>query len=172
MVFILLIYNIDKYKLLRQTSQTFYTTKRLDQAALYWWSIPTGVLASVATWWACSAGIFPEQNRQKYCYLAFGLHIIVCLTLLGFAAKFVRPCAPETKRYSEMCEALAAKGKMWSWFNTNPVFCLRSKFLGLKEYPGCYPCIPYAPGKQHIHTNAPPHFVDREGSDLYKAKFG
>lgn len=171
-VFVVLIYIIDKYKLLRQTTQTFYTTRRLDQAALYWWCVPTGVLAAVATWWACSAELLPENGRSKYCYLAFGINIIVYFLLMKLAYTCVREPSPEVLRYSEMCEQLAAKGKMWSWFNTNPIFCLRSYYLGLKEPGTSAPCIPYVPGKQHLQPTAPNHFINPQGPDLYAAKLG
>lgn len=171
MLFLALIYVIDKYKLLRQTSQTFYTTRRLDEACLYWWCVPTGLLAAVTTWWACSAGFIPEKERTKMCYIAFGVHIIIYFVLLKLAESFVRPAAPEVLRYSEMCQQLASKGKIWSWFNTNPIFCLRAHYLELKESgPALHPCIPYVPGKQHLQPTAPQHFVHREGADLYKAK--
>merc|ERR1719162_1076224 len=63
-----------------------------------------------------------------------------------------------------MMEQLWSQGKVWSYFNTNPIFCLRSKYLGVKE-PGtaCYPCIPYAPGKQFLQQGVPMRFEKSKG---------
>lgn len=162
--FLLLIYGIDKYKLLRQTSQTFYTTRRLSDVASMWWCVPTGTLAAVATWWACRARILPQEHCQLLCSIVFLVHCAVWMFLYRFAHR----CAQseevvETTKYTKMCETLRENGMMWSYFSTNPIFCLRSKYLNVKE-PGSStsPCIPYAVGKQHLQPGASSHFVVRE----------
>jgi hypothetical protein len=169
--FLVLIYCIDKYKLLRQTSQTFYTTRRLSNTASLWWCIPTATLATVTSWWACRADILPSQNWQTTCLVVFVVHCAMWVCLYRLA----HWCAEstevvETTPYHEMCETLRNDGMLWSYFSTNPIYCLRSKYLALKE-PGStsYPCVPYVAGKHYLQPGAPSHFVLREAS-LHKAK--
>jgi hypothetical protein len=163
--FLVLIYAIDKYKLLRQTSQTYYTTRRLSDIASLWWCVPTGTLAAVATWWACRAGLL-TQKANTMCITAFLVHCAVWMWVYRFA----HWCAQsgdivETTKYQKMCQTLRDSGMMWSYFNTNPVYCLRSRYLNVKE-PGSstFPCIPYAVGKQHLQPGVSSHFVIRETS--------
>jgi hypothetical protein len=167
-VFLMLIYGIDKYKLLRQTSQTFYTTRRLSNAASMWWCVPTGVLAAVTAWWASRADILPSQNASVTCIIVFFVHCAMWLCLYQLAhacAKSRQEEIVETTPYKEMCETLHAEGMMWSYFSTNPIYCLRSKYLGLKEAGSdTFPCIPYVPGRQHLQPGAPDHYQTKERS--------
>lgn len=170
-VFLVIVYGIDKYKLLRQTSRTFYTTRRLSETASLWWCIPTGTLAAAATWWACRAGVLPSKSGHLMCIIAFCVHCIVWLCLYRFAHWCARSEeVVETTRYDDMCKTLRETGMMWSYFSTNPIFCLRSKYLQLKE-PGSstFPCVPYVVGKEHLQPGASSHFVIRETSS-HKAR--
>jgi len=161
--FLLLIYFIDTYILLRQSSQTFYTTKRLYDAVSLWWSVPSGMLAAATVWWACRAEILPMQKAAYFCCGAFCVHIFVYLSLCKFSAYWVRARDLETTEYYEMCRTLDNEGKLWSFFNTNPIFCLRSYYLDLKEHGPSTPgeVVPYIPGKQHLQPGAPHHFRER-----------
>lgn len=159
-VFLVLVHGIDKYKLLRQTSQTFYTTKRLSDAASQWWCVPTGTLAAVTSWWACRAEILQSENAALTSIMVFFVHCALWLFVYGLCHHFSkRPEVVETLPYKKMCENLHAEGMMWSYFSTNPIYCLRSKYLGLKE-PGSdyFPCVPYVPGRQHLQPGAPSHY--------------
>lgn len=163
---IALIYMIDKYKLLRQTSQTYYTTRRLSDAASLWWCAPTGAFAAVTASWACRAGVLPAKSSRWACLLAFFVNCAVWIYLYRKAHRMA--CSSEildTTAYHKMCDKLQHEGMMWSYFNTNPIYCLRSKYLGLKELgSSTFPCVPYVPGKQHLQPGAPSHFVMREAS--------
>ena len=68
----------------------------------------------------------------------------VALVLFNVALCLIRRMVPpprtETKSYAEMCEELRGEGKMWTYFNTNPIFCLRSRLLKLKEPGGPEGC--------------------------------
>lgn len=164
-IFLLLIMGIDKYKLLRQTSQTFYTTRRLDNAAQLWWSFPTGVLASITVWWACKAELLPwmKTHHKLLCLLGFVVHVVIYLFLWTITGRSVPPAKTETTTYDDMCDQLWVEGKVWSYFNTNPVVCLRSKHLG-DEVPGCrtHPCVPYIPGKVFLQQGVPIRFAHNE----------
>jgi hypothetical protein len=176
-IFLIMILAIDKYKLLRQTSQTFYTTRRLDDAAQLWWSFPTGILATITVWWACKAELLPWMKGQHkfLCALGFCVHVALYLVLWTIARGLVPEAKTETMQYKTMCEKLWEEGKVWSYFNTNPVFCLRSKYLDVKE-PGAiiYPCIPYVPGKVFLQQGVPLRFAHGEETLLkaMKSPFG
>jgi len=165
-IFLILILCIDKYKLLRQTSQTFYTTRRLDNAAQLWWSFPTGILASITVWWACKAELtswMTKEHHKLLCCLGFCVHVAVYFILWTITRNLVPPSETETTRYETMMEKLWEEGKVWSYFNTNPVFCLRSKHLGVRD-PGAriYPCTPYVPGKVFLQQGVPLRFARGE----------
>jgi len=173
-VFLILIYCTDKYKLLRQTSQNFYTTRRLSDTASLWWCIPTGALAATTSWWACRAYILPSQNATTTCFIVFSVHcaLWVCLHHLVHWLAQSKEVVDSTP-YHEICESLGVYGMMWSYFSTNPIYCLRSKYLGLKE-PGSssFPCVPYVPGKLHLQPGAPSHFVMNEAKMMSNRSSG
>lgn len=168
--FLLLIMAIDKYKLLRQTSQTFYTTRRLDSAAQLWWSFPTGVLAGIVVHWACKSELYPWMKGPHIaiCALGFAIHVVLYVILWKITVSLVPPAKTEITDYEKMCDKLWGEGKVWSYFNTNPIFCLRSRYLDAKD-PGArsFPCVPYVPGKVFLQQDVPLRFNAREES-LFK----
>jgi hypothetical protein len=161
--YLVLIYCIDKYKLLRYTSQTFYTTRRLNDAALMWWVVPTGVLAGITLVWACRCHVLNAQRMPEIVTVGVVSHAVLYFLMFYVVRSLVPPAKTETTPYTEMCNNLFAEGKTWSYFNTNPVFCLRSKYLGVME-PGArnYPSIPYVPGKQWLQPDVPQKFALQE----------
>lgn len=161
--FLLLIYFMDTVKLLRQSTQTFYTTSRLDNAASVWMFVPTGILAAVTVWWACRAEFLPMEKVVFLCCGAFCMHFVVFMMLHELAFFWICPKNSETTEYHDMCYRLTKEGKLWSYFNTNPVFCLRSYLLSLKEPGPRKPgeVVPYIPGKQHLQPGVPQHFLTR-----------
>lgn len=171
LAYLVLIFCIDKWKLLRYTSQTFYTTRRLNDAALFWWVVPSGLLAGVTVSWGCRSDILPHHRLNEFVTLGVVLHIVMYF-LCGFIVRsMVQPAGTETTCYSEMCNKLRAEGKTWSYFNTNPVFCLRSKYLGVKDLGSRHhPEIPYIPGKQWLQPDAPQRFALHELSEVEDLK--
>jgi hypothetical protein len=163
LAYLVLIYSIDKWKLLRYTSQTFYTTRRLNDAALFWWVVPTGVLAGIMVSWGCRCRLLPQHRTAEFVAIGVVAHIALYFLCGFFVRSLARPAQTEMTPYSEMCDKLRAEGKVWSYFNTNPVYCLRSKHLGIKE-PGArhFPSIPYIPGKQWLQPDAPHCFALHE----------
>jgi hypothetical protein len=165
-IFLVMIMGIDKYKLLRQTSQTFYTTRRLDNAAQLWWSFPTGILASITVWWGCKAELLPwmKDHHTILCSVGFAIHVVIYLSLWTVTGRSVPPAKTETTSYEDMCTKLWEEGKVWSYFNTNPVFCLRSKYLDKQASFGGSPCVPYVPGKVFLQQGVPLKFASGEES--------
>jgi hypothetical protein len=171
LVFLFLIFGIDKYKLLRATSQTFYTTSRLEDAAQFLWALPSGLLASITVGWACSVHVqvLPHDNEMFLSILAFVVHVVMYTLLCKLVRSCVKPPETETTTYEDMCDYLKAEGKVWSYFNTNPIFCLRSKYLDVVEPGvGTYPCVPFIPGKQFLQPGVPKRFKHK-GLGVFKA---
>jgi len=174
LLFLILIHGIDKFKLLRETSQTFYTTRRLEETAQFWWALPSGVLAGITVWWACSihVKILPQEKAGLLSVLGFAAHVVFYTLFCKLVRSFVRPPESETMTYYDMCEQLKSEGKVWSYFNTNPIFCLRSKYLEVVE-PGVdvYPCVPFVPGKQFLQPGVPKRIKSHNHQTvLHKAK--
>lgn len=161
--YLVLIYGIDKYKLLRYTSQTFYTTNRLNNAAMAWFVVPTGVLAGITMVWGCRCKFFNSNLHHELVVIGVVSHVVLYALMSYIVRSWVSPANTETTPYGEMCNTLWDQGKVWSYFNTNPIFCLRSKYFGIKE-PGArnHPSIPYVPGKQWLQPDAPMRFALHE----------
>jgi len=152
-MFAFLIYGIDYFKFLRFTSQTYYTTHRLAETFTMWFSVPLTCLCAVATWWGMKAGHLPE-----------GLHLIPMipavylvsylglLYLLNERARHVKGEADFT--YTEACRAMEEEGRYGDYFNCNPIFCLRQRWLAVKEPCGTDVLVPFVPGKRYLQSVA------------------
>merc|ERR1719473_1987102 len=99
--------------------------------------------------------------------------MLLYFVLWHLARNLVHPAETEKTSYENMCDHLWSEGKVWSYFNTNPIFCLRSKYLDVHE-PGArtYPCIPYVPGKQWLQSGVPLRFARGDPSILQSMKAG
>lgn len=162
-VFIILIVLIDKYKLLRQTTQTFYTTRRLETAVQIWWVVPTGIFACITTWWGCKCGLIAANFTYALVGFSFFVHAALYFACWTFTVSLVPEAKQEETTFNKMHEDLYKEGKVWSYFNTNPVFCLRSKYLKKQEPAGSLTprgttCIPYMPGKQFLYPGLSEHY--------------
>merc|ERR1719456_1874171 len=56
-IFLVFIYCQDKYKLVRHSNATYYTTRRLSTAFHLWWAMPTGAFAMVVAWWGLKSNL-------------------------------------------------------------------------------------------------------------------
>jgi len=147
-LFVVLIYVIDYIKMMRFTSQTYYTTHRLSDAFSCWFSIPLAALTAVATWWAMKCDYLPHMHALMMfipaMFLAAYLMILSYLLKKGKALHIAKASYHETQL--EMAEA----GKTFDYFNCNPIFCLRKKWLGVDEPCGRDRIVPYVSGKYYL----------------------
>lgn len=150
--FFCLLIVIDTYKLLRGCAETFFTTERLSAAFELWWSVPTGCLGGIAFWWAVKADYFPSF-WANWIPVFILLHILVYISCLLALRSLIPQPKPAGWSYEECEDLLVSEGMEWTAFNTNPIFCLRQKMLGVHE-PGERrdPCIPFVRGKQYLYT--------------------
>jgi hypothetical protein len=150
-MFTFLIYGIDFLKFLRYTSTTYYTTHRLSVTFSMWFSIPMTCLCAVATWWGMKSGHVPEG--QHWVPLISGVYLVIYLGILHLLlrrAKIIKGLEDYT--YREAVISMENEGRYADYFNCNPVFCLRQRWLGVKEPCGTDMLVPFAPGKQYLQT--------------------
>jgi hypothetical protein len=124
---ILLMYCIDKFLLLRATSTRIYDTHRLSVAFGRWWCVPTGLLCSLIMYWGHKAHIV---TSLVYCVAFPSVHVVVFLMAMLQVQFMCQTRGRTPLLYPEAVQQLRAHGKPWDFFNTNPVFCLRTRCLG------------------------------------------
>jgi len=164
-LFHLMIYSMDHYKLLRGASRTFFTTECVSVAFSYWFSFPTGIAGSLAIWWGINADYFHIFGIPRLtCVVFLFLHVAVYCVMLTWLRRWaVYSKVERDEPYEEMCSKLRCLGKVACYFNSNPVHVLRSHLLNqvpgweddsprIGEAPRPLPFVPYAKGKEHLHT--------------------
>lgn len=158
----LYIFFLDIYRILRACPSFSISSMFVDQCALYWMCIPTTIIAN--------AFIFKWNTEQCHlgntCYRSSELAgIMISVTILLQAMWHVAFCKvvplfdrKERPRTHLTYEKVAARLPA-SFFNTNPMFCLRSEYL-YKHDP---PCQLLIKGKEHVLQKNPSigsHFED------------
>jgi len=129
-LFMAIIYVIDKYLLLFVATPTVYDTHRLSGAFTLWWCLPTTMLAGLISFWGWRSGAI---HSLGICFVIPTVHVFFYITaMLVLEGKLVESAAQEKEPllYPDMIRRLQRSGKPWDYFNTNPVFCLRTRCLG------------------------------------------
>lgn len=140
------IYSYDHYRVLRSIPACDFATMTVDWWAQWMLSIPCGLLLACAYFKANCQEDFPhcwEDHRLIYhCFALLFAHIIVhTLILLYVVPHFNIVTKPQEVPY-QVC----SKQMPCSWFNANPVNCLRSKYI----YEHNPPCDYFILGKDHF----------------------
>jgi hypothetical protein len=153
MIFLGLMYTADISKLLSSNRQTFYSSTRLSDIFAFWWSVPTGCLGAVAIWWAAKAGHLQLEHvgfpKEMICAAWIPLHVSLYIMLLLLVRRCCKGPDLSKWKYEDAAATWSKRGIGWDYFNTNPIFCLRSRFLHAQ------PCIPYVRAKQSKTTKPP-----------------
>jgi len=146
------IYLFDHVRTLRSCTRYHFSSNVCNLQGQKIFAIPCGLLAAglVFKWNQMKSdpkklGGGPLQGAALWQALAgafFG-HIIFHLVLLEFVVPMFHDVEkhPEEKPYSECAKIFPA-----SWFSTNPVHCLRSKYIYEHEPPQTF----YVIGKEHL----------------------
>jgi len=132
-LFLVIIYVIDKYTLLYAATPAVYDTHRLSTAFAFWWCLPTTMLAGLISYWGYRSRAITDFGL---CVAIPILHVVVYLTAMSIMEGVLRDrrdAAKQPVHYPEMMRKLVQQGKPWDYFNTNPVFCLRTRYLGADE---------------------------------------
>eukprot|EP00438_Fugacium_kawagutii_P018685 Skav217890 [mRNA] locus=scaffold67:217360:240797:+ [translate_table: standard] len=144
------IYFFDHYRVLRSIQSCNYADKMVDWWTQWMMSIPCGFMLACVVFKAnCQPG-YPCVDGDTMvagCAVAFVAHII----LHTLALKFLVPMfgltgesdGADSNTYQDCsrhanatCRRIAC-----SWFNVNPVYCLRSQYI-YQHNPPCVYCIP------------------------------
>jgi len=168
-LFVVLIYAMDHWLLLRWTSQSFFNTSLLSTIFAMLWSFPTGCLAAVVGWWGFKAGLLhrllgsPESFDFSLIVVLPLLHLVMYFAGFGWIYRNVRKdgvhytgaSSPHIKSsigYHRLRERLHERGEFFDFFNTNHVLCLRSRHLKKLSIGGteAQVILPYVKGKSYM----------------------
>jgi len=140
------LYFWDKYRVLRLSRKTPFSSNHLEVVAEDLFCVPFGFLAMVVVWRAFEVNYINLDAKYVpwLCFCAFVFHIIIQL----FVQHVVTASAAQklkkelsTRTFEEVATRTAC-----SWFNANPIHCLRSKYIHCRDPP----CVPYLLGKEHL----------------------
>jgi len=139
-IFLFLVYWQDKIKMLRFAALTPHTSSRLSDAFAAWLVFPTTALASVACWWWLKVYTSPYSWEITMSCAIVG-HAFMYLAVLSAMRCLTSKMPSSQMTYKETLAVMAGKGHLWTYFNTNPVHCLRTKYLNEGKE-----CEPYVRG--------------------------
>lgn len=143
-LFLILIYWQDRYKLLRAYAKVDYTTRRLSNAFAVMLVFPTTVLAVVAcSWWIKLLVFVAVAHAAVY---------ILCAQAIYRLAK-----SPDFagRTYQQTVAAMRQQGHYATYFNTNRVHCLRTRYLESKKTQNIPSEMPFVRGKDYLHCHHP-----------------
>merc|ERR1719310_172655 len=163
-VYLLLVVVIDRLTLLRLSCMTLYTTDALSTCFLLLWVVPTGAVAALIGWWSWKSGLV---DNPLGAILLPVLHVFLYSMIIRHMWKAHEKSKNESHKMSDSnyddCYAdQLDQGRPYTYFNTNYIFCLRTKYLDEKESgwelvksrhkhdptnPGC---VPFVKGKMHL----------------------
>jgi hypothetical protein len=143
------IYAFDHYKVLKCIPSCVFSTNKVDWWAQWMLCIPCATIALCTVFKAnceenawvqsCSGG----TRLWLKCLFVFVLHIVVHTMALQYLVPLFGGSA---EKVSKLDYETVARSSPCSWFNVNPVNCLRSRFF-YKHNP---PCDFFVPGKGHL----------------------
>lgn len=145
----LYIYAFDWVKVLRKIKHIKVSSNRMDRIFLKLNVIPCSLILTSAAYW-----IFYLHKQRGDDYYLKGVSVFQILPCVFFGSMTIHyllmlmldHCFDVDKKASAVPYSQLAKGIPASYFNTNPVHCLRSSYLR-RHSP---PCSLYRPGKEHL----------------------
>lgn len=148
--FMVLIYFVDKYLLLHASTTTVYDTHRLSTAFARWWCMPTSLLAGLACFWGLKAGYL---KSFWMCFALPLLHLVLFLLFLLHIESY-QDQGKDPRLYPRAVRELRETHRPWDFFNTNPVFCLRTRALG-PSVSGWSDVVDYVSKHEGLHALGP-----------------
>lgn len=150
----LYIYCYDQYRILRCVPAFSYATDEVDKYAQLMLILPCATLASCLTFKAnCAFGdsfCYDGYDIAWFCAVAFVVHALVHLVCIELVIPAVFANSHAHLKSEETYRQIASRHSC-NWFNTNPINCLRSKYIA-KDSPTC--CY-WMEGKQHLQRKNP-----------------
>jgi len=152
------IYCFDHWRVLRAVPAFQYSRNTVDQFGTLWMGFPCALTASCAVFKGYHI-YWPDLNGLSLgCVMlwAFLGHIIVHIVVVKAIYKAKGKHVPATQTYAQ-----AAVHEPNTFFSSNPVHCLRSKYIWGHEPAQVY----YMHGKAHLQRAKPEigaHYEDKE----------
>ncbi|CAJ1396592.1 unnamed protein product [Effrenium voratum] len=153
----LYLYIYDTVKVLRYVRRFNFSGPEVHWLGMQLFAIPVSILAAALVFKTnqmsggdtLGSGYLKGYALGGACIAAAALHFVVHLALLEFVVKPMGEAEVETKDSAKYADA--AKICPATYFSTNPIHCLRSKYI-LNHSP---PQVFYAPGKEHLAKTNP-----------------
>jgi hypothetical protein len=144
------IYRWDHYRTLRHVPRCVYADFSVERTADLLLSAPCGLILSCMVYKSnCHSDVHCTNSNMifVYCALALCCHVVVhCALVLTVVPRLAMLGLPENNYSVHQDYTKTAKGRAASFFNKNPVHCLRSKYIH-KHNPPCWYCTQ---GKEHL----------------------
>lgn len=147
------IYGMDHYKVLRCVPSFTSASSATDRQAQRMLAVPCGLILSCVIFkqnCSNSAGSFCLDGGWIFilCVDVFVLHVLLHLAILAWV---VPQFGLKDHKRSSLDYAQASSKIAASWFSTNPMHCLRSKYF----YNHSPPCSFLFQGKEHLMVKNP-----------------
>jgi hypothetical protein len=152
------IYVFDHWRALRFVPEFSYSRNLVDRFASSWMALPCALTASCAVFKGYPFYWPDLHGASLFCVMlwAFMAHWALHLFIIGKIYKLKGKHKRAEKTYAEVAEHHAE-----TWFSTNPVHCLRSKYIK-----GHQPAqVFHMKGKKHLQRRNPDigcHFEDED----------
>jgi len=136
----------DHCRVLRSIPSCHFASMSVDWWSTWMLSLPCGLLLSCAIFKSnCQSGSHCTEGAWLIlkCTVAFIVHVLVHTLLLVYVVPLF---AQEEHKPSDATYKSCARSLASSWFNTNPIYCLRSRYIYLHDPPCDYRAV----GKEHL----------------------
>jgi len=165
---------IDRVLILRQTTKTYYVTGRLSTCFSFLWVVPSGVIAVLVGWWGFRAGQLDKKWMGFFLLIHVTVYMCIMVLLKNWAKN--RRMSARADTFDSAYNSRLKVGDPWTYFNTNPIFCLRTRAEGLAKRMGQTPpawsksgwqqvknwhrhdeklggCVPFCTGKDYLQPS-------------------
>lgn len=159
-------YSFSQWMMLRFYARMSNNSERLAWHGLHWWGVPLCMLFAAALMWGVQAEVLP-YGTARY---GFPTHFLVYFLGLKMIKRFIPERDSRDDTYTEVASILAAKGDYATMFNTNPIHCLKMKYLSSAGARYSSGIVPWALGKEHLQQGAP--YLVKKQTPFCRALFG
>eukprot|EP00746_Dinoflagellata_sp_MGD_P139869 gnl/MRDRNA2_/MRDRNA2_73230_c0_seq1.p1 gnl/MRDRNA2_/MRDRNA2_73230_c0~~gnl/MRDRNA2_/MRDRNA2_73230_c0_seq1.p1 ORF type:complete len:1187 (-),score=166.78 gnl/MRDRNA2_/MRDRNA2_73230_c0_seq1:17-3577(-) len=140
-----------QWTMIRGYGLSLCTSEHLCWDGLHLWCFPMALLFTCGLWWGSFGGHVPTE------LVGWGwlINTIIFVVGLRLVKKSIPARVDRDDTYQEVCGRFAMFGKHATYFNTNPVFLLRARYLNENHGGMGSTIIPWLLGKEHYHPGAP-----------------
>jgi hypothetical protein len=157
-----LVYLDSHWKVLRCYMLVRCNSERMAWNAMRLFAMPLTILAASAAFWGWEADIISARVGVSVCAMQFcvymlALHMVAATAPLAGVGHHDHGLQDD---YVVAAKRLQEIGIVATYLNTNPVHCLRAKYLdldeagsgsgGRAEFGSLQECVPFRPGKEHL----------------------